>query len=258
MDAARLWVQQGTFRNEPPPCNNAQSEDRKFLERGDVRLTAGANGTEVKWHVQAPNISSLFVVIDWLSKARAPFALRFYLSGWFEEFYQSAGEAAQRIEAIISRGDRHFPTKTFVDKVEVREDALSGLIQTCLSKSDLPDDFSVDCTLDQNTERFIVSRVGRKSLMSKLYGEADHSFAHQSIGSFSDTVSESYREVLNTGIQRTDHVLAALRLSNNQVHWVPYHRLIVPIKNADKTIGVKVVADAAKIGFRIIWPSPWF
>jgi hypothetical protein len=253
MKATRYWVDNGIVqRVSEDTVTPSVLEERKRLDAGEVRLTTGDIGTEVKWHVQTPCIASLFVVLDWLRSARGPFVLRFFASGWFEEFYASAGEAAVRIDAIISRGDRHFPVRTFVQKVATQEKELSSLIQHCLTSTSPPEDFSVDCTFEQNTERFVVDRVGPRSLMGRLYGQSDSSFAHQSTGSFSEAVSEGYREVLNTGRPRTDHVLAALRLSNNQVHWVPYHRLILPQLHNGKTFGVKVIADAAKINFRVI------
>jgi hypothetical protein len=253
MKATRFWVANGIMRrvDEGAAPLTAQ-EERKSLESGEVRLTTGEIGTELKWHVQTPCVASLFVIIDWLRGAHGPYVLRFFASGWFEEFYTTASEAAVRIDAIISRGDRHFPVRTFVQKVETREKSLSSLIQHCLTTTHLPEDYLVDCTFEHNTERFVVDRVGPRSLMGRLYGQSDNSFAHQSTGSFSEAVSEGYREVLTTGRPRTDHVLAALRLSNNQVHWVPYHRLILPQIKDGRTYGVKVVADAAKINFKVI------
>jgi hypothetical protein len=253
MNAVRIWVDHGVFeRVKEDALPMTPQDERTRLEAGQVRLTTGNIGTEVKWYVQTPCIASLFVVTEWLRKANAPYVLRFFTSGWFEEFYQTAGEAAQRIESVIARGDRHFPMRTFVQKVDPRPAALTSLIQHCLTTTDVPEELVVDCNFDQNTDRFVVRQVGSKSLMAKLYGQLENSFAHQSTGSFSDAVSEGYREVLNSGQPRTDHVLAALRLSNNQVHWVPYHRLILPVKIDGRKNGVRVVAEAARIGFKVI------
>ena len=253
MKATRFWVVQGIVQRVTDDAVALSAlEERKKFEAGEVRLTTGDIGTEIKWHVQTPCIASLFVVLDWIRNARGPYVLRFFASGWFEEFYATANETSMRIDSIISRGDRHFPVRTFVQKVPLQEKSLSALIQQCLFNTSLPEDVSVDCTFERNTERFVVDRVGPRSLMGRLYGQSDNSFAHQSTGSFSEAVSEGYREVLNTGRPRADHVLAALRLSNNQVHWVPYHRLILPKLNSGKTFGVKVIADAAMINFKVI------
>ena len=253
MLATRIWITNGAAeKSKDATVELSVSDELKRFREGSVRVTTGSVGTEVKWHVQTPCFTSIFIVMDQLPKYQAPICLRFFISGWFEEFFQDAMQARKRLEEILARGDRHFPVKTFVEKVDSRPSMISNLIQNCLNTQQLPEDLTVECVFESNLERFNVNKVGSKSLMSKLYGVVENSFAYQNSTSFSDAVSQGYREVLETGKPRTDHVLAALRMANNEVHWVPYHRLIFPKLSHSSKPGVSIIADLGNISFKVI------
>ena len=49
-----------------------------------------------------------------------------------------------------------------------------------------------------------------------------------------------------------EHVLAALRMPENVVRWVPYQRIVVPRPNSEKSMTVSVVAEIAKIDINLI------
>lgn len=253
MRATRIWVKQGVFERVGVDAQELSAvEERRRFENGDVRLTSGEIGTEIKWHAQTRCITSLFVVADWLIKSRAPFVLRFYVSGWFEEFYQTATETADRLEAIISRGDRHFPVRTFVQQVEIANSILAPLLIDAKSSADKLDDLAVECVYNRENNRFRVSAVGKHSLIAKVYGDVESSHPRQTTGSYSDAVNAGYVEVLQSGKPRADHVLAALRFPNNNVYWVPYHRLILPMLGHAHGDSVKVVSQFASVGFKVI------
>ena len=227
------------------------AEERRRFDQGQVRLTSGEIGTEIKWHAQTPCITSLFVILDWVRSAKAPFILRFYVSGWFEEFYQTTAEVTQRIEAIIARADRHFPVRTFVEEVEPKTTVVADLLMDILSKRKPPAEYAVVCAYNQVADKFDVESVGEKSPIAKFYGTFLSSFPCTG-GSYGDRVSAGYREVLSTGRPRTDHVLAAFRLPDNQVHWVPYHRLILPTLDVSKKNSVSVISQISPVGFKVI------
>ena len=253
MRATRIWVKQGALERIGVDGQELTAADeRNRFEQGEVRLTSGEIGTEIKWYAQTPCVASLFVVADWLLKARSPFVLRFYVSGWFEEFYQTAAEAADRLEAIISRGDRHFPVRTFVQQVEISKSILAPLITDANTTQDKIDDVAVECVYNRENHRFNVASVGKRSLIARVYGDIESSHPRQTTGSYSDAVNEGYVDVLQSGKPRSDHVLAALRFPNNNVYWVPYHRLILPVTGHAKQESVKVVAQFGSIGFKII------
>ena len=107
MHAQKIWIENGIMRLVPPATVEAPAEDRQKFELGHVRITAGSSGTEIKWNVLSPCITSLFVAKEWLRSCNTPCVLRFYANGWFEEFHEDAAKAGERIEDTIMRGDRH-------------------------------------------------------------------------------------------------------------------------------------------------------
>ncbi len=252
MQGSRFWVVQGSVRRAPTDGLDASSpSEKKRFEDGEVRVTSGDIGTEIKWHAQTPCVASLFFLLDWLRDAKTPIVLRFHVSGWFEEFYPTTREATERIEAIIARGDRHFPVRTFVEEVDPKITQFAPLLTDILNKKEEPAEYSVVCAYNELADKFEVAHIGEKSPIAKFYGTFLTSFPCTGT-SYADRVSAGYREVLASGRPRTDHVLAAFRLPDNQVHWVPYHRLIVPAHEAGRHNSVNVISQISPISFKVI------
>jgi hypothetical protein len=78
------------------------------------------------------------------------------------------------------------------------------------------------------------------------------SYACKSGNSYDEVVSEAYTHVLRSGKPRYDHVLAALRMPDNVVRWVPYQRIVVPRQNSEHSLSVSVVAEIAKVEINLI------
>ena len=248
----RIWVARGLFQRTTTVAEEiSPAQEKQRFDDGMVRLTVGDLGTEIKWHAQTPCMTSLFVIIDWLREVKPPFVLRFNVSGWFEEFYHTPGEAAARIEAIMSRCDRHFPKRTFVEEVDANESNISPLLMDVLNKKNPPEEFAVECSYDDALDKFTVEKVGERSPIAKFYGTYTSSFPCATT-SYGESVSDGYRKVLITGKPRVDHVLAAFRLPDNQVHWVPYHRLILPVTQTGRSNRVHVISQISPVNFKVI------
>jgi hypothetical protein len=129
---------------------------------------------------------------------------------------------------------------------------LTPLLNDCLLSNVPPEEYAVECSYDDASQQFVVDRVGAKSPISKFYGTYLSSFPCQTVGSYNDTVSEAYKHVINTGKPRSDHVLAAFRLPDNQVHWVPYQRLILPKRGLPGSHSVAVISEISRISFNVI------
>ena len=250
--ASNLWAQAGKLvLIQDIDGQNIDKADLNRFANGGVRITEGTKGTEVKWESQSPCIASLYVAISWLKKAAAPFVLRFHASGWFEEFYDDAQSTCKRIEAIITHSDRHFPVRTFVEEVEPSRRMVADLLVDILENQKDSESYSVECEYNKFNDRFTVDRIGSKSPIARFYGTYTNSFPC-TVSSYGDQVSAGYRAVLSNGRPRVDHVLAAFRLPDNQVHWVPYHRLILPVVGLHKIDRVHVVSQIAPVAFKVI------
>ncbi len=77
------------------------------------------------------------------------------------------------------------------------------------------------------------------------------SYACRSGNSYDEVISEAYTDVLRTGKPRYDHVLAAMRMPDNVVRWMPYQRIVVPTRMGEKLMSVSVVAEIANVEIRI-------
>ena len=253
MQGQRYWVEAGKFSVD---LNDSSAmkviEENKKFDDGLVRLTTGELGTEVKWHVQSPCYASLFSTLEWLNTAKLPIILRFYVSGLFEEFHRTHESAVRRLEDVISRGDRHFTAKTMVRQFALNEKPLTTLLNECINKPTTASEYAIECSFENNTEQFTVQKIGLKSVINQVWGPFPSSFPCQATGQYGQVVSEAYREVLNTGRPRYDHVLAAMRMPDNMLFWVPYHRLVLPKRGNDGAPSVLVISELNQVDITLI------
>jgi hypothetical protein len=253
MQGQRYWVANAKITALPfssPELGHV--DERKKFDQGQVRLTTGGLGTEIKWAVMSPCLSSIFFVQEWLQDAKTPIILRFYVSGWFEEFYKNSQDAVQRLDEIVARGDRHFVSRTLIKEFSIEKAPLTPLLNDCISKAATAEDYAVECVFENHTSQFLVERIGPKSVISKVWGSFASSFPCQSAGSYGHAVSQAYGEVLNSGRLRYDHVLAAMRMPDNEVFWVPYRRLVMPKQSNSGKPGVLVVSEITPVDIQLI------
>jgi hypothetical protein len=252
MRGQRYWVHNGKL--EPLLAGSVLSseEEERFFQSGSVRLTTGDLGTEVKWIVNSPCVASMFKAIQWLGAARAPIILRFYAVGWFEEVYREPATAINRMEQVLARGDRHFTGRVFIRESEPNSAFIPTVLKSALQGQSVSEDYSVDCAYDQHSHLFRVERVGPKSAIGRVWGTYTSSHPCQSFGSYGDPVNATYEDVLRNNRPRYDHVLAALRLPDNAMHWVPYHRIVLPRRNAKGAAGVAVLSQIARVDIQVI------
>jgi hypothetical protein len=249
----KYWVDLGKIGAvSNDDSNYSQIEDRKRFDLGQVRLTTGDLGTEIKWHVQAPCHASLYAAMAWLSAAKSPFVLRFYVSGWFEEFHRTHQDLMRRMEDIVARGDRHFATRTMVQQFELDEKPLPDLITECLNTPASALDYAVECAYEESTDQFAVERIGPKSVISQVWGPFPSSFPCLSTSQYGKVVSQAYHEVSVSGKPRYDHVLAAMRMPDNALFWVPYHRLVLPKKMSGSKPTVLVISELSRVDIKLI------
>lgn len=248
-----FWIVEGRKLDEQGLESVSNSrETERFNHDGAVKVTIGSQGTEIKWSVFSPCFASLFYAIEWLPLATLPIVLKFYLSGWFDETCFTVSHARDRIEQILSKSDLHLKRRTFVEEFEPEENSMPPMLKSSWHDHTILPEISIDCVYEAQSQKFRVDRVGAQSTIAKLWGMSPVSYACKSGNSYDEIVSEAYTQVLSTGKPRYDHVLAAMRMPDNIVHWVPYQRLIVPKLDANKAMSVSVVAEIAKVDINLI------
>jgi hypothetical protein len=254
MTALQYWIKNGKMALSELASNTiGPEEERVRFNAGEVRLTTGSRGTELKWYVLSPCNASLFAATVVLEESAAPYVLRFYASGWFEEFHQTKFAVNSRIEQIIACGDRHFTCHTLVKEFETKGAPLSPMMeQSICGEAGDAADYSVECVLEEQSGKFHVARIGKLSAIAKVYGTFLSSFPCRPSGAYGDTVSAAYAIVLNSGQSRFDQILAAMRMPNNQVHWVPYSRLVSPILGKRRNPAVMVISEIGQVDIQLI------
>lgn len=248
MQGQRFWIIEGRrFPDTAIEEKRDYTEMKRFDKDGSVALTVGPIGTEIKWSVFSPCFASLYYILEWLPSAQLPIVLRFYLSGWFEEICTSVDQATTRIEQILSKSELHLTKHTFVEEVDPRGRFLPPILQQVWQNHLVIPENSIDCVVDEHSHKFRVDRVGPKSTIAKFYGMLPVTYPYVNGGSYDEIVYEAYMHVLRSGKPRYDHVLAAMRMPDNVVRWVPYQRIIVPMKTSDHRQAVSVVTEIAPV-----------
>ena len=227
-------------------------EADRFNHDGAVRVTTGPLGTEIKWSVFSPCFGSLYYAIEWLPSASLPIVLRFYLSGWFEETCFTAAHAINRIEQILAKSELHLTKRTFVEEFDPKGRLLPPMLQKTWHDHTVYPENSIDFIYDERSRNFQVDRVGSQSTIARLFGMSPVSYPYVRGGSYDDIVYEGYAHVLRSGKPRYDHVLAAMRMPDNVVRWLPYQRLIVPSKSGAAVPRVSVITEIADVDIRLI------
>ncbi len=252
MRGRRYWVNHGKLEPMLGDVVTSGEDEDRFFQQGSVRLTSGDLGTEIKWVVNSPCVSSVFKAMQWLPSVKPPYILRFFAIGWFEEVYREPAAAVRRMEQVLARGDRHFTGRVFIKEASRDSNLLPDVLKGILAGQEVSQDYSVDCTYDENSHLFKVDRVGSKSAIGRVWGTFTSSHPCQSAGSYGDPVNATYDDVLKNNRPRYDHVLAALRLPDNALHWVPYHRIVFPRRNDKGEAGVAVVSQIARVDIQVL------
>lgn len=253
MSGQQVWIRAGDIcprlDNASAPC---AADEAGQLAEGQVRLTITTSGTEVKWSVDTPCVASRFRAMYCLDASCGPFVLRFHALGWFEEIFETVADTVARMEAILARGDRYFASRAFVKESEFSDSHMPQVLRESLERQNPPDDYCVDCAFDEVSSNYIVDRIGSKSAIGRVWGTFTSSFPCQAKSRYGDAVSAAYKKVLDDGQPRYDQVLAAMRLPDNQVHWVPYHRVIFPSLRRQGLPAVTIVSEIAKVEISVI------
>lgn len=228
------------------------SEDHALQWEGMIKLVFAPSGTEIKWSVFAANWASLFHVLDWIDTYPAPFKLKYFLVGWFEEVIETAEDARARIETILAKSDIHLTQRTFVREADPNRKDIPPLLKAALQDRTVLPDYSIDCVLDELHGSFRVGRIGSETPIAKVYGFHPVSYPCINGLSYDHLVSRAYGRVVETGEPHYDHVIAAMTTPDGSVVWFPYQRVVLPHYLPDGRKGVSVVSQVARVDIRLV------
>ena len=248
MAAGVLWVKDGRFQSPQLPAGATALDERALLHRESfVKITEDETGTTMRWAMFTSNWASLYFAIEWIHGALGPYQLQYYSAGWFNERYEHAWEAADRIHHLIHKSDVHLSQTVYIQDADESREDVPYLLKKALTENAIDEDHSIDCTYDPSSQKFRVARVGAQSTIAKLWGMNPVSYPCLTGHSYDQAVGKIYPEVSRTGEPHYDHIYAAMASANGDVVWVPYQRVVLPLKIGRSKKGVRVVTELAKV-----------
>jgi len=247
MPAGTIWVHKAEV-TPPPLGSDGLPDERDLLYRqGYVKITEDAGGTTVKWTMFTPNWASLYFAIEHILNSPGPYHLNYYSAGWFQERFELASDAADRLTQLIYKSDIHLSRTVYIQPASENNPRVPPLLRAALDANEIDEDHSVDCIFDQQSQKFRVQRVGSESTIAKLWGMSPVSYPCLTGHSYDQAVSRIYPEVSRTGDAHYDHIYAAMTSPNGEIVWVPYQRVVLPLRGGRSKKGVRIVTELARV-----------
>ena len=252
-DRRTSWILNGELVHVLPESPGAPVSEMEYIGRkGAVKIVETSEGVEIKWMLFAANWASLYYLAENLHLYTGPFTLRYFLSGWFTETIESPLEVKMRIEQLIAKSDIHLVQHIFVKQVDPAKSRVPHILRDTLSDMKALPEFSVDCVYDEDSNEFVVQRVGSQSSIARLYGVSPVTTLCLTGNTYDEVVSAAYASVLEDEEPYYDHVIAAMVLPDHNVSWIPYQRVILPHRFPDGRRGVSVVSDLVDVDIKIV------
>ena len=253
LDSRISWIIGGRLSHVlPADLANSQSESSILADNGAVKIIETPEGVTFKWVVFAANWMSLYSLIELLYLYDGPFVLNYFLSGWFSEKIESRDDVKTRLAQLIAKSDVFVSQHTYVREIDPAKAQIPHVLRDTLTDQTAIPELSVDCVFDEDTNSFVVQRVGGQSAIAKVYGMSPVSTPCLTGNSYDDVISEGYLDVLKRETPRYDHVLAAMMLPDRSVIWAPYQRVILPHYFPDGRKGVSVISERTDVDIKLI------
>ena len=227
MEQLEFWISKGRLVPKPEMESAPFKSELELLDRlGLLKVVVSEAGATIKWHSFGSNWASLYFAKEWIGTFHGPYTLRFYLSGWFTETYAEAALARMRIDELIAKSDLHLSSRVYVQPFEPAGRPLPAPLRQVLETGAALEENSIDCSVDEDSGRVKVERIGSNSAIAKLWGMSPVSTPCLSGTSYDKAVSVAYREVLKTGRPHYDHIYAAMAGPDGEISWIPYQRIV--------------------------------
>ena len=223
MERLEFWIEKGCLVPKPELSASAKSGRTHPNKSDHVSVTVDENGASIKWHAFGANWASLFFAKEWIGTFHGPYRLQYYISGWFTETLDDPLAARNRIDHLIAKSDLHLSSRIYVQP-SIPKPHLPDTIRRALETGQVPEESSVDCSIDDETGRVKVERIGANSAIAKLWGMSPVTSPCLSGTSYDKAVSLAYGEVLRTGRPHYDHIYAAMMGPDGDISWIPYQR----------------------------------
>ncbi len=247
MNSVVIWIRDGAFAERPKKKNDSDYQDKSLFDQfAMVRISTDTNGTLVQWNMASPNWSSLMLAAKLLSACAGPFSLKYFKSGWFVEKLQDASSAADRLDALIYKSDVHLKERAYTAVLVPDMQVIPSRLRNALLTGTAPNDDSVVCAIEADGEICNVEHVGKDTAIGRIWGVSPNSYPCLNGHSYDRVVTPEYFRVVQSGRVHYDHVLASMVRPDGELHWLGYHRVILPEVRQGQTF-VRVVSEVAPV-----------
>jgi hypothetical protein len=252
MTSVTMWLRDGAFATRPKKINNTDYHDKTLFDKfAMVRVLTDSVGTEVQWNMACPNWTSLMMAAKLVSACAGPFTLRYFNAGWFTEKVELAADAADRIDELIFKSDVHLNERAYTAPAPNDPSRMSDALRRILISGTAPDDRSVLCEVQPERETSQVVHIGKETLIAQIWGLSPNSYPCLSGHSFDRAVTPKYFNVVQTGRPHYDHVLASMVRPDGELHWLAYHRVILPEMRQQQKM-VRIVSEVAPVDIQLL------
>lgn len=247
-----MWIRDGVFAERPKKDSGVEFQDKTLLDQfGMVRIHTDLDGTVVQWSMACPNWASLMLASKIMAACAAPFILKYFNSGWFTEPLPDASIAADRIESLIFKSDVRLSDRAYTAVVIPDLQMVPDILRDAWETGDSPDSCSVVCAVEPERESSYVEHVGKDSLIARIWGISPNSYPCLNGHSYDRAVTPEYFKVVETGRPHYDHVLASMVRPDGELHWLGYHRVILPDFKEDRK-RVRIVSALAPVQIQLL------
>jgi hypothetical protein len=254
LDQLEFWIEKGVLVPRPEFRAAPGMSERALLDRGNlVKVTVDESGVWVKWHAFGANWASLYFAKEWIGTFRGPYTLQYYISGWFTETIADAAQARDRIDHLIGKSDLHLSSRIYMRPFDPKGRVLPENLRRALEAGQAPEETSIDCSIDDDTGRVKVERIGTNSAIARLWGMSPVTTPCLSGTSYDKAVSHAYADVLRTGRPHYDHIYAAMMGPDGDISWIPYQRLVTrhPASRGSQQL-VSVVSEVTPVEIAVV------
>jgi hypothetical protein len=252
MKTVTMWIRDGAFAERPKKNNQTEYHDKTLFDKyAMVKVSTDSHGTEVQWNMSCPNWTSLMLAAKLMTTCVGPFKFKYFKSGWFTEIIETATNAADRIDELIYKSDVHLNERAYTAPANFNTSKMPESLREVLIAGTAPDDRSVLCAVEPDRETSHVVHIGRDTLIARIWGLSPNSYPCLTGHSFDRAVTPKYFNVAQTGRPHYDHVLASMVRPDGELHWMSYHRVILPeLRSAGKM--VRVVSEQAPVDIQLL------
>jgi hypothetical protein len=243
-----LWIEKGRLVQKPPSEGGQAIPERVLFERMQlVRMNVDKSGVTLRWHMLAANWSSLYFAKELIATFPGPYRFEYYVAGWFSETLQHPADAVDRLDELIHKSDVHLSSSVYIRDGDVGREDMPRLLRSALRANYAQEDDSIDCIMDPASGRYRVQRVGSRSTIARLWGMSPISYPCLTGHTYDQVVSKIYPEVSRSGEPHYDHICAAMTTATGETMWIPYQRVVLPLRDTRAKKAVRIVTELAKV-----------